>query len=165
MILYIMYKTVFMTQSDYRRALDAAIQEYERLSRQRAEIDQRLAQLVQTIGNLSRLCNLTPTVALGLTDACRMILKVAGHPLTVAEIRAQLEAMGFDLSKYSNPLASIHTVLKRLCQASEAKFLPRAYDKPLYSWKSPVHVLVIPFSHGSLRPDAKQQAKSPAATD
>jgi hypothetical protein len=148
-----------MTQEDYRRALDAAIQEYEQLARQRAEVDQRLAQLVQSIGTLSRLCNVTPTVALGLTDACRMILKLAGHPLTVSEIRAQLGAMGFDLSKHSNPLASIHTVLRRLCRAGQVKFVPRAHDKPLYAWKSPVNVLAIPVMRGSSHAGHKSNSR------
>jgi hypothetical protein len=130
-----------VTKDSYRRALEEALREYEQLAKQRAEIDQRLSHLIQTIGTLSRLCNLVPTVALGLTDACRMVLKTAGHPLTPAEIRLQLEATGMDLSRYSNPLASIHTVLKRLCQSGEAHFVPRAHSKPAYAWKPGVRIV------------------------
>lgn len=135
-----------MTEDNYRRALREAIREYEQLAKQRSEIDLRIAQLVQTIGSLSRLCNLTPTVALGLTDACRMVLKAAGHPLTAAEVRLQLEAMGFDTARYANPLASIHIVLKRLKASGEAKFVPRAYDRPAYSWQQPFKVVAVPKS-------------------
>ena len=39
-----------MTQEDYRAALAAAIKEYEELGLQRRQIDDRLAQLAQTIG-------------------------------------------------------------------------------------------------------------------
>jgi hypothetical protein len=127
----------------YRRALDAALREYETLGRQRAEIDERLARLAQTIGSLTRLCHLVPTVPFGLTDACRMVLKAAGHPLTATEVRAQLDAMGFDLARYSNELASIHTVLKRLNQGGEADFLPRPWDKPAYAWKRPVEAIAV----------------------
>jgi hypothetical protein len=130
-------------RDQYRRALDAAVREYETLGRQRAEIDERLAQLAQTIGSLMRLCNLTPTVPFGLTDACRVVLKAAGHPLTATEVRAQLDAMGFDLARYSNDLASIHTVLKRVNQAGEVQFVPRPYDKPAYSWKRPAQVVAL----------------------
>ncbi len=132
-----------MAEENYRRALQEAIQEYELLSAQRAEFDERIAQLVRTIASLSRLCHLTPTVTLGLTDACRMALKAAGHPLTATEMRGQLEAMGFDTSKYSNPLASIHVVLKRLCRAGEVKFAPRPYEKPAYAWRPPIKVVAI----------------------
>jgi hypothetical protein len=133
-----------MTQESYRRALDEAIIEYEQLGAQRALIDERLAHLTQTIGMLSKLCNLVPTVSLGLTDACRMALKTAGHPLTVNEVRMQLEAMGTNLSHYSNPLAAIHTVLKRLRQSGEARFVPRAHAKPMYAWKRPVKIVALP---------------------
>lgn len=129
-----------MTHDDYHRALDAATREYEDLSRQRAALDYRLAQLAQTMGTLMRLCGLTPTVPWGLTDLCRMVLKTAGHPLTALEVRAQLEAMGVDLSRYSNELASIHTVLKRLNDSGEVRFLPRAHERPAYQWKSAVRV-------------------------
>ncbi len=128
---------------DYRRALDAATREYEALARQRADLDARLAQLTQTIGSLMRLCHLTPTVGWGLTDACRMVLQAAGHPLTALEVRSQLEAMGFDLSRYTNELAAIHTILKRLEQGGEAQFVPRPHARPAYWWKAPTHSVTI----------------------
>jgi hypothetical protein len=39
-----------VTSADYRTALTAAIKEYEDLGARRREIDDRLAQLAQTIG-------------------------------------------------------------------------------------------------------------------
>src|SRR5262245_1512836 len=92
---------------------------------------------MQVIGNLLRLSGLTPTVALGLTDACRMVLRSAGAPLTVLEVRAQLGAMGIDLSRYENDLAAIHTILKRLNQAGEIRFVPRSWGRPSYEWLFP----------------------------
>ena len=77
---------------EYRHALDTASREYQQLAQQRAELDRRMAQLAQTIGSLNRLCGHTPTVGVGLTDACRMVLNGAGHPLTAVEVRQQLEA-------------------------------------------------------------------------
>jgi len=150
------------TRDDYRRALDAAVREYETLAGRRAEIDERLAQLTQTIGSLTRLCNLTPTLSLGLTDACRLVLKAAGHPLTAMEVRAQLGAMGFDLTRYSNELASIHTVLKRLNQAGEAQFVPRVWDKPAYSWARPVRVVTMSRSEVDAMIGRKRLRPAPA---
>jgi hypothetical protein len=103
-----------MTTKDYRRALATAIREYEALGQQRQEIDKRLAEVMQTIGTLSRLCGLVPTVPMGLTDACRLVVRGAGVPLTPADVRQRLQSIGFDLSKYQNDLAAIHTILKRL---------------------------------------------------
>lgn len=129
---------------EYRRTLETATREYEQLLAERARLDERLAKLAQTIGSLMRLCNLTPTVSLGLTDACRMVLTAAGHPLSAVEVRAQLEAMGFDLARYTNDLASIHTVLKRLTHAGEADFVPRAHDRPAYRWRTPAGAIALP---------------------
>lgn len=128
---------------EYRRALDAACREYEALGRQRAEIDARIAQLAQSIGSLTRLCGFVPTAPWGLTDACRMVLKGAGHPLTALEVRGQLQAMGLDLSRYTNDLAVIHTILRRLIRSSEIQFVPRAWDKPGYGWKAPVRAVAM----------------------
>ena len=63
-----------MTTDQYRGALDAAITEYEALGEQRRALDKRLAEVAQTIGTLSRLLGITPTVPLGLTDGCRLVL-------------------------------------------------------------------------------------------
>jgi hypothetical protein len=133
---------------EYRHALDAASREYQQLAQQRAELDRRMAQLAQTIGSLNRLCGYTPTVGVGLTDACRMVLNAAGHPLTAVEVRQQLEAMGFDVSKYSNDLAPIHTVLKRLTESDEVRFVPRGYAKPAYSWKRAIEIIRGNDEHG-----------------
>ena len=130
-----MYKARVSASDDYQRALDAAVREYEALTQQRADLDARIARLAQSIGSLTRLCGLVPTVPWGLTDACRMVLKAAGHPLTALEVRAQLEAMGFDLSRYTSDLAVIHTILKRLTQAGEATFEARAWARPAYAWR------------------------------
>jgi hypothetical protein len=137
-----------MTTDQYRLALETASREYQQLAQQRADLDRRLAQLAQTIGSLNKLCGFTPTVAVGLTDGCRMVLNAAGHPLTAMEVRQQLEAMGFDVSKYSNDLAPIHTVLKRLTESDEVRFVPRGYAKPAYEWKRSIRMIGRSGEHG-----------------
>ena len=126
----------------YRTALTSAIKEYESLGEQRRDIDKRLAQLAQTIGTLSKLIGLTPTVPMGLTDAVRLALR-AGVPMTPIDVRERLLAIGVDLSIYSSDLAVIHTVLKRLNEAGEIRLIPRPDKKHAYLWAAPPRVLSL----------------------
>ena len=136
MFLHIMYKQTCMPTDEYRHALDAAIQEYERLGEQRRGLDARLSHLAQTIGTLNRLLGYTPTVPLGLTDACRLVLR-GGLPMTPVDVRERLQAIGIDLSAYANDLSAIHTTLKRLNEAGELRLIPRPGARSAYLWQAP----------------------------
>jgi hypothetical protein len=127
---------------EYHRALDAACREWEALARQRADLEERLTQLTETIGMLSKLCGLTPKLTWGLTEACRAVLRNAANPMTPVEVRNRLAAIGFDLSQYSNELASIHTVLKRLNRSGELRFVPRGRGRHAYEWSRPPRTVV-----------------------
>lgn len=131
-----------VTTADYRAALEAAAKEYEDLGEQRRKIDERLTQLAQTIGTLSRLIGLTPTVPLSITDAVRLAMR-AGVPMTPPEVRDRLLAIGVDLSSYSNELAVIHTVLRRLNEAGEIRIIPKPGGKNAYLWAKPPKVIAI----------------------
>jgi hypothetical protein len=131
-----------VTTADYRAALEAAAKEYEALGEERRRIDERLTQLAQTIGTLSRLIGLTPTVPLSITDAIRLAIR-AGVPMTPTEVRDRLLSIGVDLSSYSNELAVIHTVLKRLNEAGEIRIIPRPGGKNQYLWAKPPKVIAI----------------------
>lgn len=132
-----------MTHEDYRRALDAAAREYEALGDKRRAIDQRLAELAQSMATLSRLLGLTPTVPLGLTDAVRLVVRGAGVAMTPIEVRDRLVGVGFDVSKYVNDLAAVHTILKRLNEAGELRFIPRTPGKHQYTWNRPSTPVVL----------------------
>lgn len=131
-----------MAPDEYRGALEKAIKEYEALGEQRRDIDNRLAQLAQTIGTLSRLLGLTPTVPMSITDAVRLAMR-GGAPMTPLDVRERLLAIGTDLSAYSNDLAVIHTVLKRLNAAGEVRIIPRASGKNAYLWATPPRAIAI----------------------
>jgi len=134
-----------MTTDEYRRALEAATLEYESLGQQRQAIDRRLTELAQTISTLSRLCGLVPTVPWGLTDACRVVLR-SGMPMTPTEVRDRLLSIGFDLSKYSSELAAIHTVLKRLNESGELRFIVAAVGgakSGAYLWHKPISAAAL----------------------
>jgi len=131
-----------MTAKEYRGALDQAIAEYERLGEERRRIDDRLAQLTQTIGTLSRLIGLEPTIPFGLTDACRLVYRNAGIPLSPTDVRERLRAIGFDLSNYSNEMAAIHTVLRRLNVSGELRAMA-VPGKQIYAWRTPTAAYAI----------------------
>jgi hypothetical protein len=55
-----------------------------------------------------------------ITEAVRVALylgKVKGERLTPLQIREQAESRGFNFSEYTNPMASVHTILRRMREA------------------------------------------------
>ena len=156
-----------MTTDDYRRALATAIREYETLGQQRQDIDKRLAEVMQTIGTLSRLCGLVPTVPIGLTDACRLIVRGAGLPVTPTDVRQRLQSIGFDLSKYSNDLAAIHTILKRLNESGELRFVARGNEpgRHAYIWNHGPNAVALGSDIAAFMRDANLEREAMRAHD
>ena len=132
-----------MTDPDYRTALSAAVAEYERLGAERRQIDDRLSQLAQTISSLSRLLGMVSTQPIGLTDACRMIYRNAGLPMSPTDVRDRMKAVGIDLSVYSNEMAAIHTVIRRVHDAGELRLVTASPGKTLYVWEKPAKAIAI----------------------
>lgn len=127
-----------MPTATYRAALDTALREYETLLQQKADLDARLAQVAESVGTLTRLCGYTPTVVYGLTEACKTSLRCAATPMTPVELRDRLHSTGFDIHRYSNPLAAIHTVLRRLVESGEARRRPASKSKSVaYEFRLP----------------------------
>ncbi len=72
---------------------------------------------------------------LGFTDSVRNIL--SSHPnhwVTPIGARDLLVSANFDLGKYSNPLASIHTILKRLAKSEELETMTKD-GEIYYRWR------------------------------
>jgi hypothetical protein len=135
---------MLMADDDYRRALEAAVREYEALGEQRQQLDRRLAELAQTMSTLSRLCGIVPTVSVGLTEVCRLALRAAGVPLTPLEVRDRVRSFGFDLGRYTNELAAVHTTLKRLNDAGELRFIARpGTGEKAYVWDRPARAAML----------------------
>lgn len=159
-----MCKLLCMSNDDYQKALDTATAELQELFRQKDEIEKRIAKLRQTVASLSALnkddeseedetvhipsqmqrnaAMVVNTVAaamagriIGFTDAVREVLKASGDYMTPLEVKDGLLRMGINLeAKYSNPLAVIHTTLKRLHENIEVSKRTDKHGNTTYRW-------------------------------
>jgi hypothetical protein len=116
---------------DYKSWFENAKTELQKVQEEKAglqravvERDRQIAALIQTMNAIAPLVGEEPLTLPanegtdiapgGMTDGIRTILTEAGEPLTASEIRDRLQQKGFDMKSYSNPLANIHTILRRL---------------------------------------------------
>jgi len=128
----------------FKHALATAREELKNLILQQKRIEERIADLKQTVSGLAALVepkttgpvkieSITkietgpkpkPIVAdantVGLTETCRTVLKMAGHPLTAPEIKAEAEGLGYVWRTPSNAVAAVHTILNRLMEQGQA---------------------------------------------
>jgi len=71
---------------------------------------------------------------LGITDQVRGVMKAQGNNyLLPMQVRQQVEARGFNMAGYSNPMAVIHQVLKRLERQGELSIHPGGQH---YKWNA-----------------------------
>jgi len=74
----------------------------------------------------------------GFTDSVRNVLRNnPSYAATAIRVREMLAGSGFDLSSYSNPLASIHTILKRLADRGEVETIINN-GEVYYRWKGEI---------------------------
>lgn len=139
-----------MTANSYTRALYTAKQDLARCLVERQKIDSEVARLQAVIGQLQNLCAerdrksfegrvehvIKANLTKGITEETRVILKETFFPMTAVELKQTLEARKYDLSRYTNSLAVLHTVLKRLVQGGEVKVVPQPRGKKSYQWIS-----------------------------
>jgi hypothetical protein len=104
-------------------------EEREQLAQRYAWIDKRLNDLKNYLQALEPLIQDDPgivAVEAGLTKICREFLAKNGRWITAGEMRGLLYGAGIDLKPYTNPMAVLHSVLKRVGQQH------RAYDTIFY---------------------------------
>jgi hypothetical protein len=109
-----------MERSYYKQARDKALKDYREISRQIHELNLRKGQLRETITALNSLCSRLPNVeSLSLSNAIRVVYATANRFLTPIEVKGKLEDLGYNVSRFKNPLASIHTALERMAKTDE----------------------------------------------
>lgn len=146
-----------MSKDHYKNALEAARKELAKLEDERGKIDKRISELQHGIVGLSALAPDHPDaekpqsmmdvltgvgVDTGLTDATRMITSSFGFPMTPKQVRDALSHLGYDLSGYSNILASLHTIMKRLARSGELINIvdDKGNELGAYAWNPAVSV-------------------------
>lgn len=141
---------------DYTELLESAKKELTDLQQlrndielQKADVDAKILGLSRTIIALAPVTgpeeerkwlaflNQIGTVPaeVGITEMIRTAIKGAKDPLAAGEVKTQLEANGWDFSRYSNALSTIHTILKRLHEAGELREYPTSSGSgKKYEW-------------------------------
>ncbi|MGI8732677.1 MAG: hypothetical protein ACR2LM_05180 [Pyrinomonadaceae bacterium] len=129
-----------MSEDPVKMALDALFAKHRAIDAERyilrfqiEELESEDAKLQQKIVALAQALDQEPDpqsplgmflaeiAASGLTDGVRTVLRATDLCRTPTEIRDGLLRLGYDLSGYSNILASIHTILGRLRESGEVE--------------------------------------------
>jgi hypothetical protein len=139
-----------MAKIDYQRTLYEAKQDLAHHLVKRQKLDQKIARLHAVVTNLQSLCAdmnkqnfekqidrvIKKDLKVGITQSARVILQETFFPMTPSDLLKSVEARKYNLARYVNPLAVIHTLLKRLVQSGEVKMVPLADGKKAYQWVS-----------------------------
>src|SRR5579863_10068753 len=139
-----------MAKIDYHRTLYEAKQDLAHHLVKRQKLDQKIARLHAVVTNLQNLCAETDQtnfekrvdrvikkdLKVGITQSARVILQETFFPMTPGDLLKSIEARKYNLDRYANPLAVIHTLLKRLVQSGEVRMVLLAGGKKAYQWVS-----------------------------
>ena len=108
----------------YLEALTQARKQLAELEELEKNITFRKAQLRTTIEGLASLCSEAPGIAdLPLAEAIRVIFRSSDESYNATDLRDKLQDIGYDLARFKNPLASIHTAIKRMVEAEELSWV------------------------------------------
>lgn len=140
-----------MPMKNYRHMLYEAKQDLAHHLVKRQKLDQEIARRQAVVAELQNLCAeqdkrsfeqsiervIKADLKVGITDAVRVILQENFFPMTTIELKEKIAARKFNLTRYANPLAVIHTILKRLIQSGDVRVAPAINSMKAYQWISP----------------------------
>lgn len=128
----------------YRNQIRIALRELVAKGEQKKEIDRDMANLSQLIrANANMLpdeerktfiAQADETEPAGFTGTIRRLLRDRREGFTPLELRGAMAESGIDLSAQSNPMASIHSVLKRLEASGDVESKPGPDNQTVYKW-------------------------------
>jgi hypothetical protein len=108
-----------MRNETYQRALADLQAKLARSVAKRDAANAEIAQLQADIRAISNLLGQYVEAEAGWTDLIRTVVYNAQGKVTAAQVRDTLQAWGYDLSGFKNPLGFIHTTLQRLSERGE----------------------------------------------
>jgi hypothetical protein len=139
-----------MSKKDYHRMLYEAKQDLAHDLVQRQKLDARIARRQALVSDLQNLCAeddrksfenrverfIKKDLKVGITESTRIILQENFFPMTAIDLKKQIEARKLNIHRYANPLAVIHTVLKRLIEGGEVRAVSPINGLKAYQWIS-----------------------------
>jgi hypothetical protein len=132
----------------YRQQIGRALRDLMQWADQKREAEQQMSKLRNLIiANANLLPDHERTIFMqqangsfsGFTDTIREIFRTHPTGLTPTKVRDKLVEAGFDLSAQSNPMASIHSVIRRLIEAGQIRANGDA-DIGGYIWVEPLRL-------------------------
>jgi hypothetical protein len=105
----------------YLKALLKAWGELDQIKETKKQLAYRESKLNETVAALKPLVfkQTWDINMLTLSDAIRFVFSSAKRSLTAVAVRTKLEDLDYNLSQFDNPLATIHTALKRMGDTNE----------------------------------------------
>jgi hypothetical protein len=168
-ITHYMYYKLCMANIDYHRTLYEAKQDLASHLVKRQKLDQKIARLHAVVTNLQNLCAemnqktfdqrvdrvIKKDLKAGITQSARVVLEQTFFPMTPSELLRSIEARKYNLARYANPLAVIHTVLKRLLQGGEVREVLQPDGKKAYQWVTTADKALFELEN-SIQPPTKE---------
>jgi hypothetical protein len=165
-----------MTVKSYTKAFDVAIAEIRQLLVKRAQINERLFDLRETVRvlahsldqdrkrkeqlmhTLDELSVFKPRLTDAVKDALYSALDATGHRrLPAIQVKELMEVRRFDFSTFPNPLASVHSTLRRLADQGSIGSTVQM-GATVYFWNGP-HYGARRSLANMLATDAEQRQK------
>ena len=132
-----------MTKSPIAKVVAELLEQLKETTQRRREYDKKIAEYTKTIRRLIAMCDTDDkskyladlkelTQKPGFVSEIQLVLRGYPEGLTRKQIKNKIVLRRkMKLSDYSNPMASIHTTLFRLCRSGKVKRLEKN-GEPVY---------------------------------
>ncbi len=137
-------------KAHYERVLADLVRKFGDTLRQREELNVELVEVFSALRALGRLLGedpkrdqylkdlaarmSNPLPPPGITGGVALVLQLEAAPMAPTQIRDRLVECGYDLRRYTFPMASVHNSLKRLMKSGLIRAVQQGDGSKLYVW-------------------------------